>query len=327
MLLTSYFLAALAVVLAWPTPLALARAKWPARAPVQAVLLWQAIALAGGLSMIGSMLVWGLSPLGDDLITALGRGVKLVLGAPDVPYPGIVHLFALSAAALFGFHLVLTLIRATWRISRQRAKHRHLLGLLSNPAASGPDTLVLDHDTPVAYCVPGLNRSVTVLSQGLLDQLTADEQRAVLAHERSHLDQRHDLLILAFTAWHEALPWLPTSKLALDAVRQLVEMLADDRALTQVTRPTLLRAIVAASSSAGSTPAKPQPSATAGGQLTNPLEGTPDGELSARRIQRLLTAEPPLKRSAEALIFVGTVLLLVCPTVLLIAPRLLDPSS
>ncbi|WP_431709611.1 M56 family metallopeptidase [Glutamicibacter uratoxydans] len=319
MLLTSYFLAALAIALAWPTPLALSKAKWTSRSPVAAVILWQGIALAGGLSMIGAMLVWGLDPLGDDLLTALHRGWLLLMGDPTVPFPGVVHLFALSTAFLFAFHLVLTLIRATWRILRQRAKHRELLLLLSNPAANSPNTLVLDHDTPVAYCVPGITRPITVLSRGLLDQLSESEQAAVLAHERSHLEQRHDVLILAFTAWHEALPWLPTSKLSLHAVRQLIEMLADDQALKDVDRSVLLRAIVTVASAIS--PAEDTPAASS--QSTTELEGVPSGELTSARLQRLLAAPNPLSRSRRALVYLATTLLLGCPTVLLIAPRLL----
>lgn len=319
MLLTSYFLAALAIALAWPTPLALSKAKWTSRSPVAAVILWQGIALAGGLSMIGAMLVWGLDPLGDDLLTALHRGWLLLMGDPTVPFPGVVHLFALSTAFLFAFHLVLTLIRATWRILRQRAKHRELLLLLSNPAANSPNTLVLDHDTPVAYCVPGITRPITVLSRGLLDQLSESEQAAVLAHERSHLEQRHDVLILAFTAWHEALPWLPTSKLSLHAVRQLIEMLADDQALKDVDRVVLLRAIVTVASAIS--PAEDTPAASS--QSTTELEGVPSGELTSARLQRLLAAPNPLSRSRRALVYLATTLLLGCPTVLLIAPRLL----
>jgi len=318
-LLTSYFLAALAIALAWPTPLALSKAKWPARSPVAAVLLWQAIALAGGLSMIGSMLVWGLTPLGDDLLTALHRGWLLVLGDPSVDSPGVVHLFALSTALLFALHLVLTLVRAAWRISRQRAKHRQLLMLLSNPSSLSPNTLVLDHDTPVAYCVPGLTRSLTVLSRGLLDQLSAEEQQAVLAHERSHLEQRHDLLILAFTAWNEALPWLPTSRLALEAVRQLIEMLADDTALDRVDRPVLLRAIVAVASAAAPDLGNDRAEA----ERTVELEAVPTGELSSGRLQRLLSNARPLNRWQRVLILTCSILLLVCPTVLLVAPKLL----
>ncbi len=268
--------------------------------------------------MIGSMLVWGLAPLGNDLISALIAGWGLITGEPGVAYPGVVHLFALSTALLFGFHLVLTLARAAWRTTRQRAKHRQLLRLLSNPSETRPNTLVLDHDMPVAYCVPGIAQSVTVLSRGLLTKLSPEEQAAVIAHESSHLDQRHDLLILAFTAWNEALPWLPTSRLSLDAVRQLIEMLADDKALEQVRRQTLLKAIVTAAAAAPEAPG----SAAAGSSNAQQV-GMPGGEVSSRRLQRLLTPEEPLAKPQRGLVLACTVLLMVCPTVLLIAPRLL----
>ncbi|MBN9633213.1 MAG: M56 family peptidase, partial [Actinobacteria bacterium] len=57
---TAVVLGVLALALAWPVPLILARAKWPAAAPVLALALWQSIALAGGISMIGSLLIAGL---------------------------------------------------------------------------------------------------------------------------------------------------------------------------------------------------------------------------------------------------------------------------
>src|SRR5438874_1257634 len=146
---TSYFLAVLALVLAWPVPVLLSRADWPARAPFMAMVLWQAIALAGGLSMVGAMLVYGLEPIGDNLIAGLR-----------------------SLAAM-------------------------------EPA----------------------------------------ELRAVLIHEHAHLSQRHDLLLWAFAAWRQALPWFPTTRLAQVAVNSLIEMLADDVALRTESKGTLIKAI------------------------------------------------------------------------------------
>lgn len=315
MLLTSYLLAGLAILLAWPIPVALSRARWSARAPFAAMVVWQAIALAGGLSMIGAMLFWGLEPMGSTLISALLGGIKLVMGDPEIRSPGVIHIFALSTAALLGFHLVLTLIRAAWRISRQRARHRHILTLLSEKSPTDPATLVLDHETPVAYCLPGFSGSVTVLSRGLVQQLNPDELRAVMAHERAHLEQRHDLLLLAFTSWNDALPWLPTSKLSLAAVQELVEMLADDAALREVKAPTLLRALltVATGAQGGPTgkPVAAPPTGTA---------GSPTEELSSHRLRRLLTPQPPLSTTVRNLIIAASVILLALPTTLLLFP-------
>src|SRR6185436_14961607 len=59
------------IALAEPVSRRLARARWPARDPVGALLLWQAIGLSGGLALVGSGLVYGLSPLGPTLPAAL----------------------------------------------------------------------------------------------------------------------------------------------------------------------------------------------------------------------------------------------------------------
>ena len=109
---------------------------------------------------------------------------------------GFWHIFALSAAALLTAHLVFTLLLTYYKIQRQRRRHRELLALLASPSSDGPGTLVLNVDSPVAYCLPGGARSVTVLSDGLMAALEPDELRAVLIHENAHLSQRHHLLLL-----------------------------------------------------------------------------------------------------------------------------------
>nr|WP_231366479.1 M56 family metallopeptidase [Zhihengliuella flava] len=308
-MLASYLLAALAIALAWPVPLWLSRATFTSRSPFATLILWQAIALAGGLSIIGAMLVWGLEPLGDNLLQGLGGLVQIFTGDLSTDHLGIVHVFALSAAFLLGVHLVFTLLLTTVRVHAHRRRHRRLLHLLSSPAAVDPRTVVVQHEGPVAYCLPGVTSSLTVVSQGLLDALDRDGLEAVLAHERSHLDQRHDLLVLAFESWHQALPWLPTSKLARAAVHELIEMLADDVALRQSSREALLRALVTAAT--GQAPAPGSAS------------GLPEEDLSAQRLKRLITPEAPLSRWAWLTVVTVSVLLVVAPTVLLVAPALL----
>ena len=164
---------------------------------------------------------------------------------------GFWHLFALSAAALLTAHLVFTLLLTYYKIERQRRRHRELLALLASPSTDGTGTVVINHDSPVAYCLPGGARSVTVLSDGLMAALEPAELRAVLIHENAHLNQRHHLLLWAFAAWRQALPWLPTTRLAQEAVNSLIEMLADDVALRTESKATLIKAIaIVASGSA-----------------------------------------------------------------------------
>lgn len=333
---TSYLLAVLAIVLAWPVPILLSRASWPARSPFTAMLLWQAIALAGGLSMIGAMLVYGLEPIGDNLISGLrGLAAMVLFNAPTTAL-GFWHLFALSAAALLTAHLVFTLLLTYYRIERQRRRHRELLALLAAPSVDADRTVVISHDSPVAYCLPGGARSVTVLSDGLMAALEPAELRAVLSHENAHLNQRHHLLLWAFAAWRQALPWLPTTRLAQEAVNSLIEMLADDVALKTESNATLIKAIaiVASGPTGGMAAGMATGMAAAAVPSAHPglaLDGleAPAGAVSGSarttmsRVSRLLSPQPQLPAAARGLVLAGCALLLALPTALLIVPGLL----
>ncbi|MFD3414135.1 M56 family metallopeptidase [Streptomyces cyaneofuscatus] len=73
---------------------------------------------------------------------------------------------------------------------RARA-HRTLAGL-----PGGGDLAVLPDDVPYAYALPGSPGRVMV-STAMLAALDPAERRALLAHERAHLDGRHHRLLLA----------------------------------------------------------------------------------------------------------------------------------
>jgi Zn-dependent protease with chaperone function len=326
----SYLLAVLAIVLAWPVPILLSRAQWPARSPFTAMLLWQAIALAGGLSMIGAMLVYGLEPIGDNLIAGLRALAAMVLFNAPTTALGFWHIFALSAAALLTAHLVFTLLLTYYKIERQRRRHRELLALLASPSSEGAGTVVISHDSPVAYCLPGGARSVTVLSDGLMDVLEPAELRAVLIHENAHLSQRHHLLLWAFAAWRQALPWLPTTRLAQESVNSLIEMLADDVALKTESKATLIKAIaivasgsVSAGSGAGFRPTGEASLALDGLEAAAGVTGGDSGRITGSRVSRLLSPQPQLPAGVRGSILAGCALLLALPTALLILPGLL----
>ena len=312
---SSWFLAALAMTLAWPVPVSLARAAWPARAPFAGMVLWQSIALAGGLSMIGAMLCYGLVPLGDNLASGLRGLANILLGQQSLDTLGLIHAFALSAAALLSAHLVFTLWLSYFRILRQRRRHRGLLNILSSPSYDRPDTLVISHQAPVAYCLPGGSRSITVLSEGLLELLSPDELRAVLLHEQTHLTQRHHLLLWAFAAWRSALPWLPTSKLAQRAVSSLIEILADDVALRSVSKSTLVTAIALVASGPAQLPANTLLAGDAS-QIDTPAT-------TSARLVRLLTPTPSLGTGLQVVVMAGAILLLAIPTALLLVPGIM----
>ncbi|MBG6055232.1 Zn-dependent protease with chaperone function [Salinibacterium sp. CAN_S4] len=319
-------LAALAIALAWPVPLLLSRATWPARAPAAALLLWQSIAVAGGLSMIGALLTFGLAPFGDDLVSgAMGLADQGVL---EIALP---NALALAGAALLTFHLLLNLTLTIVRSERQRRRHAQLLFLLSSPLPSG--SRMIDSRAPVAYCLPGAVTSVTVVSAGLVELLDDDEMTAVIEHEKAHVQQRHDVVLVAFRAWYASLPWFPIAFRAQHEVGVLIEMLADDRARRVVPDSVLARAIVLVGAERGSgSGAASVPDWDSGGDWDSGRDwdsggdwdsGSDGGDVAStgelrNRIARLDAR--PLTAAAEAAVVVAAVALLAVPTVLLFAP-------
>ena len=230
MISESVVLLLLGVLLAEPVSRALAEARWTHRDPIGALLLWQAVGLAGGLALLGAGLTCGLAPLGDSLPTAVLTSVDGNWGRL-----GAWQLIALAATAALAARLLGVLGLATVRTTIARRRHRNLLDLLATPWPAMPGARVLAHPLPVAYCLPGV-RSRLVLSQGILTALARPELAAVLAHERTHLRERHDLVVLPFVAWGATAPWVPGMVRAQAAVAALVEMRADDVASAQVGR-------------------------------------------------------------------------------------------
>ena len=306
---TAASLAVLAALLAWPVPALLARARWPRRDPLVVLLCWQAIGLAGGLSMIGALLVHGLAPWGHSLPAAAW---SVATGHPATEPVRGDHWVALTLAGVLAIELLGVLALSWVRTARARRRHRELLELVVLPSAELPDTRLLEHPAPVAFCIPG-GRPLLVLSSGMVAELDEDQLAAVVAHERAHLAEYHHLLLLPFVAWEAALPVLPAAAQAHGAVRALVEMRADDVALASLTglrsRQTLAHAIVTAAATGGS-----------GGA------GVPDGALAvtgsatAARVLRLLEPARPLPAAARWAALLCAGLLLLAPTALLLLP-------
>jgi Zn-dependent protease with chaperone function len=304
---TAASLAVLAALLAWPVPALLGRADWPRRDPLVALLCWQAIGLAGGLSIIGALLVHGLAPWGHSLPEAWWNW--LTRHPAEDPVRGD-HWVAQTLAAVLAAELLGVLLLSWLRTARTRRRHRDLLELVVQPAADLPDTRLLEHPAPVAFCIPGA-RPLLVLSSGMVAELDDDQLAAVVAHERAHLREHHHLLLLPFVAWEAALPVLPAAGRAQAAVRELVEMRADDVALGPLPGPaarrTLARAIVAAAEGAGGA-----------GIPSGALAVT--GSATGARVVRLLEPPRPLPTGARWTALGSAGLLLLLPTVLLLLP-------
>jgi hypothetical protein len=292
---TPLLLGALGLTLSLLVPRPLAGARWPDRAPRAAVLLWQAITLTAVLSAIGVVLA-----VPEELTRAAGSRRPVVDAA---------LLGALLVAATIVVRLLVSLWGVTRRSRARRERHRLLVDLLDRAERRrelGPANLrVLEGALPLAYCVPGREARV-VLSDAVLRVLNREQVGAVLAHEQTHLRHRHEVVMESFTAFYRAVPAVLRSRVPLDAVHLLLEMVADDAARRR-TGPAPLRAALELL-----TDAVP---------LTEDAAADPWGDARRRRLDRLAAPHP---ESAGLSIVAGlaAVALLVLPTVILVVPWL-----
>jgi len=316
---------------------ALPRARWPRRSPAAAILLWQALGLAAGLATVGTLIglalpssqgglvrsvlhaaallrsgdVLGLSGmfgLGSGSGTGFGSGFGpgSGFGSGEVPVILVAARLACLAAGLALLALLCwVLLAASVSAVQARRRQRTLLTLLAHGDPKVPGALVVDYPSAAAYCLPGLRSgSRIVVSVGTLELLGRGELAAVLAHERAHLRERHDLVLLPFTALRRAFPRSVTCTHAHHAVALLVEMLADDHALRARSTRELVSALVRFGM-AGTCPAPAGALAAAEGEM-------------AARVARLLQPVRPLPAASLLAICLAAGLLVAVPIALLI---------
>ena len=295
---------------------ALVQASWPRRSPAAAILLWQALGLASGLAAVGTLIGLAMPASTIGVVRSVLRAGALLRtgglfrltgmfgaqgGLPTVIVA--VRLTCLAAGLVLLASLCWVLVAALAAALHARRRQRALLTLLAHGDPKVPGALVIDYPSAAAYCLPGL-RSQIVVSVGTLELLGRGELAAVLAHERAHLRERHDLVLLPFTALRRAFPRSATCTGAHRSVALLVEMLADDRALRG--RPT--RELVSALVRFGTAGTCPAPA----GALA-----AAEGEVVAR-VSRLLQPVRPLPTAAVLAICLAAALLVAAPITLLI---------
>jgi Zn-dependent protease with chaperone function len=301
---------------------ALPRASWPRRCPAAAILLWQALGLASGLAAVGTLIGLALPTSQGGLVLSMLRAAGLLRngelfglarvfglsqadGAPLVLVLVAVRLACLAAGLVLLASLCWVLLAASIAALQARRRQRALLTLLAHGDPKVPGALVVDYPSAAAYCLPGLrSRSRIVVSVGALELLGRGELAAVLAHERAHLRERHDLVLLPFTALRRAFPKSATCSGAQRAVALLIEMLADDRALRGGPARELVSALVRFGT-AGTCPAPAGALAVAEGEV-------------AARVTRLLQPSRPLPAVAVMAICLAAALLVAAPVTLLI---------
>jgi len=298
-LTTAAVAAAVLAVLALVVPSRLAGATWPRRSPAAGLLLWQAVGITAGLLAVESLVTVALAPAGATHASAVSAVVD---GRAPTRWWSVL---AAVAAVLLVVRLGQVFALSAARTLRARHRNRVLVDLVATRNPLLPRTRVVDHDLPLAYCLPGLRPRV-VLSRGVLDLLREDEVRAVLAHEDAHVVHRHDLVVLPFAAFGAAFPRLRPVRTASEQVALLVEMLADDRAARLHPPEVLARALYKLGAA----------SVPSGG-----LGATADGVLL--RAQRLVCPPPALGWGGLAAVAAGTAFVLALPALGVLLPVVL----
>ena len=291
---------------------AMLRAAWPRRSPAAAILLWQALGLAGGLAAVGALLGIGVSGEGTRSGVLGGLDImarRLLSGQPFAPHEPLALTSIRITALVAGFALFTALcgvlVMAFADTSGARRRQRELLALLAHGDPKAPGALVVDYPAAAAYCLPGV-RSQIVVSAGTLNLLAPAELAAVLAHERAHVRARHDLVLIPFTSLRRAFPRSAVTTQAYRTVALLVEMMADDRALR--VRGLVPRELATALLRFGTAGADGAPA----GALA-----AAEGELTAR-VNRLLAPPRPLPKPAQMAVIAGSAVLVALPLVLLV---------
>ncbi|MEV1329032.1 M56 family metallopeptidase [Micromonospora costi] len=284
---------AVTILACWLAAQVLARSTWPWHSPRVAIICWQAVGLALGLSAMGVPIALGVSAYDRPTGSALVALVSDLLHGTLPAGLNVLHLAGVGIGFGIGAVLLATTVRSINATVRAQRRHRDLLALVARDDPAAPGALVLDHPSAAAYCLPGVKPRV-VVSAGTLTLLDRAELAAVLTHERAHAEERHDLVLLPFTALSQALPWFRWVREAYERVALLVEMRADDKARELHADAPLAAAL--------------RRFATAGHRITPAgALGLGDRDLDVR-VQRLLVADEPSRLVATTALAFATTL-------------------
>jgi hypothetical protein len=241
--------------------------------PRTAAALLTLLALATSMATGVVLCLAGFSALARQPLLAAAGGWSRATGRPLEPLPASWGLLAGAVAAVLMAGACGYLVRAARELIRAGRACRLL--------AAGDDKLVITPDErPSAYTVPARTGAI-VVSAGMLRLLSADERRALLAHEAAHLRHHHAGYVLLARLAAAANPLLRPLAHQVDLA---VERWADEVAAGEVGDRRVVARALARASLAASRPDR-------GPGLTLAIGQT---DISARL--RALTGPPPSRR-------------------------------
>lgn len=202
------------------------------------------------LMAIGPMLAWIVSGPNQFKPGASAQVCQRCLEAASPLQPGAeietiipVAVLLLAPVLLFG----VLLATGSWFRHRRQTKLRALSKSLpcdaNRTTIAGHNVLVLPSQSPIAFALPK-RRCGIVISPVLLELLTEQELRAVLAHENAHLKQRHHLILALLHSIIVPLRWIPLVSAIANAIPHYLEMAADNAARAETGTAALASALL-----------------------------------------------------------------------------------
>lgn len=260
----------------------LIRWSYLSRSPRVALWLWHASAMGVLTSVFAALLVLAHDVWEHTLAWVLHADKRrlhdLYAGPGEVDQAWNSSVVLL--AVILGIFVYLSF--GSVRYVRRLARAQQCLAtsrLLRSSDSAIPALGLIPHQTPAIYCVAGRKAAPRILvTTGAVETLTAQQLDAALEHERAHLRRHHHAMTLFADVVHRLTRWFGLFRHYPEAVRDLIEMAADDEAAHKYGRQTVAAALLEMS--------------TTPGMVTEPvLRWT--GADTAGRIRRLIRSPQP----------------------------------
>ena len=232
----------------------LGRARWPARAPLLAIITYLAAAwsVVAALGLAGLTLAVHATALGGELSQLIGACVLRLRDAYATPGGATAAGLGLTLAGAVMARAVVTAVTHLRAVRQHALRHAQTARLVGHPEPALGAVLV-DHDRPVAYCIAG------PAPDGDPDHRSAADAGSRSGRCRPGARASAPGQSPPPAAGHRenrapVLPFLPLMRDADTQITRLVEMHADDAATAdRDTRPlaTALVVLAAAGPHAG----------------------------------------------------------------------------
>lgn len=232
-------LIAFAVGTAFAAPQVLTRGRWQMQHPRLALFAWHAALGSGLIAIVASVILsvtiavnaHGASSDGEAIVgTVLGWGSLAIVGAA-------IAVIAASSETI---------------LDASRDNHGSILALARGSVELEPGVKVTRCETRelIACAIPGPDK-VILISTRLEQELTAAQLLAVVEHERTHLRQRHHLVMRLAEINAACLPRLVAAQRLRRSTALLVELIADDEAARRRGAANLANALLRLGTASG----------------------------------------------------------------------------